>query len=118
MTSPRHTPRPLTDIPAVRDHYASARASCSLDILQTAVADLPVLLAEIDRLGSLLALTRVQHAQLLAAAQATVAADHDGEHDSLLYLRDELDASGQLRPTTLLASDSCPDADLAEDDSE
>jgi len=33
---------------------------------------------------------------LVAAARATLAADHDGEPDPLYYLRDELQAQGQL----------------------
>ena len=50
----------------------------------------------------------VRYANLLAAARATVAADHDGEANPLAYLRDELDAHGQLpdasmHPAQLLA---------------
>jgi len=56
----------------------------------------PVLLAEIGRFRSLLALTRAQHADLLAAARAAIAAERDGEDDPLYYLRDELGARGQL----------------------
>jgi hypothetical protein len=58
-------------------------------------ADIPVLLAEVGRLHSLLTLTRLRHADLAAAAQAVLAADHNGEHDPLWYLRDELTADGQ-----------------------
>lgn len=38
----------------------------------------------------------VRYANLLAAARATVAADHDNEDEPLSYIRDELDAHGQL----------------------
>jgi hypothetical protein len=44
----------------------------------------------------LLALARGQYANLLAAARATLAAVQDGEDRPLIYLRDELDAYGQL----------------------
>lgn len=45
-----------------------------------------------------LKLLQAQYANLLAAARAAVAAHHDGEGDPLAYLRDELDAHGQLPP--------------------
>lgn len=61
-----------------------------------AVSDIPVLLAELSRVRELLALVRVMHANLLAAARATIAAARDGEPDPMYYLRDELDAHDQL----------------------
>lgn len=50
----------------------------------------------------------VRYAKLLAAARATIAADHDGEANPIAYLRDELDSHGQLpdaamHPAQLLA---------------
>jgi hypothetical protein len=54
----------------------------------TAVADIPVMLAEIERLSRLLSRTRWDFTDLLAAARATLNADHDGETDPLGYLRD------------------------------
>ncbi len=81
--------------------------------LWLAVADVPVLLAEVHRGRSLLALVRAEYADLLAAARATLAADRDGETDPLYYLRDELAARGQLppkhlRPVELLAQAGGP----------
>jgi hypothetical protein len=43
----------------------------------------------------------VRYANLLAAARAAIAADHDGEANPLGYLRDELDQHGQLPDATM-----------------
>jgi hypothetical protein len=43
----------------------------------------------------------VRYANLLAAARAAIAADHDGEANPLGYLRDELDLRGQLPDATM-----------------
>ena len=66
--------------------------------LEDALNDLPLLLAEISRLSAKLQATRLDRANLLAAARATMAAHHDGEADPLFYLRDELDARSALSP--------------------
>jgi hypothetical protein len=42
--------------------------------------------------------TRLDRANLLAAARATIGAYLDGESDPLCYLRDELAVRGQLPP--------------------
>jgi hypothetical protein len=60
--------------------------------LHDAFSDVPTLAAEITRLATELGNTRLDRANLLAAARATIAAYHDGEPDPLAYLRDELDA--------------------------
>ena len=104
MTSPRRAQRPIVDLDAVRAHHRDALAFRTPVALWVAVADVPVLLADLDRLRSLLALTRARYANLLAATRATVAADRDGEEDPLLYVRDELDANGQLPPRHLHAA--------------
>ena len=92
MTTLSVTPRPILDEEAIWTHLRTALNSrTSLDIW-TAVADVPVLLAEIERLRRLLAWTRTDHANLLAAAQATLAAHADGEDDPLYYVRDEVAA--------------------------
>jgi hypothetical protein len=59
--------------------------------LHDAFSDVPALAAEITRLATELNNTRLDRANLLAAARATIAAYHDGEPDPLAYLRDELD---------------------------
>lgn len=48
------------------------------------------LCSEIELLRARLLLARVQHANLLAAARASLAADADLESDPLFYVRDEL----------------------------
>jgi len=60
--------------------------------LEDAFNDVPALAAEINRLSAELKDTRLDRANLLAAARATIAAWHDGEPDPLSYLRDELTA--------------------------
>ncbi|WP_431898925.1 hypothetical protein [Nonomuraea sp. bgisy101] len=56
------------------------------------LADTPILTTEITALRAARDAVRAQHANLIAAARATLAAHHDGEHDPLFYLRDELTA--------------------------
>lgn len=64
--------------------------------LDSALADNLTLTAEITRLTTELAATRLSTANLLAAARATLDAYADGEPDPLYYLRDELDARQTL----------------------
>lgn len=59
-----------------------------------ALSDIPLLAAEITRLGSQLTQVRLDRANLAAAGRAALAAWHDGEPDPLSYLRDELAAQG------------------------
>jgi hypothetical protein len=59
--------------------------------LHDAFSDVPTLAAEITRLATDLQNARLDRANLLAAARATITAYHDGEPDPLAYLRDELD---------------------------
>lgn len=68
--------------------------------LEDALDDLLTLSETITELSSELQDTRLDRANLLAAARATIAAYHDGEPDPLYYLRDELDARGLLPPGT------------------
>jgi hypothetical protein len=58
------------------------------------LSDIPILIGEIDRLGSELAIVRLDRANLAAAGRASLAAYRVGEPDPLLYLRDELDTQG------------------------
>ncbi len=50
------------------------------------------------RLRSRLARTLADFHNLIAAARATIGAQADGEDDALYYLRDELQAQGELPP--------------------
>jgi hypothetical protein len=61
-------------------------------LIDAALADLPALLADLGRTRSELQAVRLDRANLLAAIQATLAADAEGEPDPLGYLGDELAA--------------------------
>jgi hypothetical protein len=67
--------------------------------LQAALQDTPVLVTEIAKLSAELKESRLDRANLLAAARATIAAQSDGEADPLYYIRDELAARETLSPT-------------------
>ena len=62
--------------------------------LTAAFADTPALAAEITELRAEVIGTRLDRANLAAAALATITAHHDGEQDPLSYLRDELRTQG------------------------
>jgi hypothetical protein len=108
ITTTDSTPPPIVDLQeaTTRNHDArriiagfSSAAPTLAEIwqqLEAALADTPVLSAEITRLRAELAGTRLDRANLLAAARAVITAHLDGEPDPLSYLRDELQARGQL----------------------
>lgn len=75
------------DMPALAEFWRN---------LDTALADNLALCAEVTRLNTELTATRLDMANLLAAARATLAAYADGEADPLWYLRDELHARHAL----------------------
>ncbi|WP_433609535.1 hypothetical protein ACQP2P_38595 [Dactylosporangium sp. CA-139114] len=83
-------PKPTVDRDAVRAHLEAALQRGTRVALWTAVADVPVLLAEIERQAELLTFARTEHANLLAAARATLSAARDGDAEALTYLRDEV----------------------------
>ena len=88
MTNDLAVPQPTLDQEAVLAHLQAAHRRPTPVAIWTVLGDIPVLLAELDRLARLLGRTRWDFANLLAAAQATLAANSDGEPDSLAYLRD------------------------------
>jgi len=59
-------------------------------LIDTALADLPAVLADLYRARAELEAVRLDRANLLAAIRATLAADAERECDPLGYLRDEL----------------------------
>lgn len=59
-------------------------------IIDQSLADLPAVLADLDRTRGELEAVRLDRANLLAAIRATLAADAEGEPHPLGYLRDEL----------------------------
>jgi hypothetical protein len=66
--------------------------------LTKALGTIPLLCDEVTRLRDRLARTVADLQNLVAAARATLGAHADGEDDPLYYLRDELEAQGQLPP--------------------
>lgn len=66
--------------------------------LARALDTIPLLSAEVSRLRARLNRTLTNLHNLIAAARATLRAHADGEEDALYYLRDELEAQGQLPP--------------------
>lgn len=88
MTTP-YAPRPTLDLEAVRTHFRNALRYRTPTALWTALADIPVLLVELERVLDLLTRARTEFANVLAAARATLAAA-ESETDPLMYLRDEV----------------------------
>ncbi|WP_329251775.1 hypothetical protein OG417_07740 [Actinoallomurus sp. NBC_01490] len=70
-----------------------------LHYLNIAIDDVPFLVFEVKRLASEVAATRLNLANLVAAAHATLNSHRDEEPDPLYYLRDELSAQGFLPPS-------------------
>jgi hypothetical protein len=62
-------------------------------LVDTALADLPAVLADLHRARAELEAVRLDRANLLAAIRASLAADVEGEPDLLGYLRDELNST-------------------------
>jgi hypothetical protein len=72
-------------------------------LVDTALADLPAVLADLGRAQAELEAVRLDRANILAAIRATLVADAEGERDPLVYLRDELgstEASATTRRRT------------------
>lgn len=88
-----HPDADLQEIARRRDSATSAMGT-----LARALDTIPLLCAEVSRLRARLARTLADLHNLIAAARATLGAHADGEPDPLYYLRDELDAQGQLPP--------------------
>lgn len=59
-------------------------------LIDSALADLPAVLADFGRTQAELQAVWLDRANLLAAIRATLSADAEGEPDPLGYLRDEL----------------------------
>ncbi len=74
--------------------FASAAPTLAgvFGFVDSALADVPAVLAELQRTRAELEAARLDRANLLAAMRATIGAHADGEPDSLYYLRDELQA--------------------------
>jgi hypothetical protein len=100
-----NTPHSTLNIPEVMTRNSAARdmvagfatalpaLSTMWQHIQTALADVRDLAAEVERLSAAVAAARLDRANALAAMRATIAAERDGETDPLSYLRDELRAA-------------------------
>lgn len=64
--------------------------------LDRALSDVILLSSEIVSLSDRLHRARLDRANILAAARATLAAHDEGESDPLFYLRDELEAQASF----------------------
>ena len=93
-TEPTHYPD--ADLQEASNRHDNA--SAVVRTIATALDTIPRLCAEIHRLRSRLASTLSDLHNLIAAARATLNAHVDGETDAFYYLRDELQAQGQLPP--------------------
>ena len=90
-TEPRkHTDADLQEVASRHD------ATAALDTISNALDMIPLLLSEVGELRARLVRTAANLHNLIAAARATLGAAADGEDDALFYLRDELEAQGQL----------------------
>jgi hypothetical protein len=102
-------PRPSVVVQAARRRHVTATSALRSCVLARAwshtrtgrattdaLAAIPTLCDEIDRLTAVLDLARRHHQDLTAAARASLTAATDGELDPLYYLRDELRSRGQL----------------------
>jgi hypothetical protein len=87
---------PDADLQEVTSEHHQAASAMSK--LAAALDTIPRLCTEIGRLRVRLARPITDLHNLIAAARATLGAHADGEPDALYYLRDELDAQGQLPP--------------------
>jgi hypothetical protein len=96
----QHPFRTTLDLEAVRNHVRIALRYRTPAAVWTAVADIPLLLAELDRAATLSVNVRNDFANLLAAARGTLAADDEGEPDPLYYLRDEVAAHDSAATST------------------
>jgi hypothetical protein len=86
-------------ITAARQHGLSAKMWLRTPAgrkTSSALALIPVLASQLKRIRDHLARTLTDLGNLTAAARATLGAQRDGETDPLYYLRDELQAQGQL----------------------
>lgn len=96
----QHPFRPTLDLEAVRNHVRTALRYRTPAAVWTAIADIPLLLTELDRAATRIANARTDFANLLAATRATLAADDEGEPDPLYYLRDEVAAHDSATTST------------------
>ena len=91
-------PNDYPDVDLQEVAISTTRPLSAIGKLAAALDTIPRLCTEIGRLRVRLARAIADLHNLVAAARATLGAHADGEPDALYYLRDELDAQGQLPP--------------------
>lgn len=88
------SPRLAVDLDAINARYRATLDTTSSTQMRVAllasVTDIAPLVAEVDRLYSMLRRCRLRNANLTAAARATLTAARDGDRHPWAYLRDEL----------------------------
>ena len=97
MPNGANSPRPDLQEVTTRNHAARRIVATFAAIFPTLAPSWRTIdsaLADVADLSSAFSRIRLAHADLLAAARATLGADRDGEPDPLSYLRDELHAHG------------------------
>ena len=97
--APRKTPLDLQEVTTRNDaaRQIIAGFAATLPTLADYWRTIDTALTDIVILAEALGRTRLDYADLLAAARATLGAHDDGEVDPLSYLRDELHAQAQRR---------------------
>ena len=96
ITTTEPTRYPDADLQEVTTEHQHAMSAART--LTAALDLIPRMVTEIGRLRSRLVRVLTDLHNLIAAARATLGAHADGEPDALYYLRDELQAQGQLPP--------------------
>jgi ABC-type transporter Mla subunit MlaD len=96
---PRKTPLDLQEVTTRNDaaRQIIAGFAATLPTLADYWRTIDTALSDTADLAATLARTRLDYADLLAAARATLGARNDGEDDPLSYLRDELHEQAQRR---------------------
>jgi hypothetical protein len=94
-------PRPTLDQEAVRLHFHNALRYRTSAAMWAAIADVPIMLAELDRALMLATEARTEFANLLAACRASLTAGEDNDVDPLYLLRDEVAQHGPVAPEDL-----------------
>jgi hypothetical protein len=97
---PARLPRLEVNLSIVRSHYDYALRRHTPRARRfahwVAIRDIPVLVAEIERLWEVACEASQRYSDLRAAGLACIAASEAGEPDPLFYLRDELHARPAL----------------------
>jgi hypothetical protein len=102
---PTHLPRLRVNLSVVCGHYADTNRrhtpSRRRDAMYTAVRDIPILVAEVERLWRFACDRQRRYLHLRAVALASITADDAGSPDPLFDLREELHSRREARSARL-----------------